>query len=310
MAPAVSICIPCFRSERFIRTTIESALAQTVPPSEILVSDDHSPDRTYEIAAEYTRIASVRVIRPPRRMTIGEHYRYLLQNASGEFICFLSHDDALMPGFVETMGAKVEGGVALIAAACLRCDSRLKPFQVIGMNLPRRTLPVPEGYLHFRRGCVYTMSASIMCRRMLLEIPPLPPAADLATDWYWAMMLGLKGDVKFERKPMGYYRVHDANAGHANPNGWNRACASMLNFLSSQVGPEFKQDVLEKLQRVGKEIAATEVRPEPVASAQPLIRSLKSLLKNAVAIRYRRLPPHISRAERGVGTAVENAPKR
>ena len=49
LAKTISICIPCYNSERYIRTTIESALAQTVPADEILISDDRSPDRSFEI---------------------------------------------------------------------------------------------------------------------------------------------------------------------------------------------------------------------------------------------------------------------
>src|ERR1700722_6644736 len=100
MAAAISICIPCYKSERYIRTTIESALAQTVPADEILISDDNSPDRSYEIVKEYEGLASIRIIRPPQRLSLGEHYRFLLNHATGDYLCFLSSDDALMPTFV------------------------------------------------------------------------------------------------------------------------------------------------------------------------------------------------------------------
>src|ERR1700739_1866262 len=114
MAATISICIPCYKSERYIRTTIESALGQGVAADEILISDDNSPDRSYEIVKEYEGIPGVRIIRPPQRISLGEHYRFLLEEAKGDYICFLSSDDALMPSFVETMRAGLEDNVAMI----------------------------------------------------------------------------------------------------------------------------------------------------------------------------------------------------
>ena len=117
MAATISICIPCYKSERFIRTTIESVLAQNVPADEILISDDNSPDRSFEIVKEYEGLPRVRIIRPPQRISLGEHYRFLLEHASGDYLCFLSSDDALMPSFVETMRCEIENNVSLVAAA-------------------------------------------------------------------------------------------------------------------------------------------------------------------------------------------------
>ena len=82
MAKTISICIPCYNSEKYIRTTIESALAQSLPADEILMSDDRSPDRSFEIVKEYEGVPRVRILRPPQRTTLGGHYRFLLEQAT------------------------------------------------------------------------------------------------------------------------------------------------------------------------------------------------------------------------------------
>ena len=304
MQPTISICIPCYKSERFIRTTVESVLAQTVTPLEILISDDNSPDRTLEIISEYSCLQPVRVLRTPRRLTLGEHYRYLMAEAVGDFICFLSHDDALFPSFVEVMRGDVEDGVALIAAACLECDSKLVPRRVRGMALPRRPLVAPQGYLRFRQGNGYTMSFSLMSRRCLIEIQPLPPEADLATDWYWAMMLGLKGTVRFERRPLGYYRVHDSNAGHGDSRRWMGACLSMLSCLRDRVPTEYRQDVSDRTQAILDGISRAGSGEAGAALSLPL--RVRNFVKKLIAIRYRRLPKAVALAERGVGISLRS----
>ena len=53
MNPLVSILIPAYNSEKWIRSTIKSALDQTWSNKEIIIVDDGSIDNTYKIAKEY-----------------------------------------------------------------------------------------------------------------------------------------------------------------------------------------------------------------------------------------------------------------
>jgi glycosyltransferase involved in cell wall biosynthesis len=46
MKPLVSILIPCYNAEAWLAQTLESALAQTWSPTEIIVVDDGSRDRS------------------------------------------------------------------------------------------------------------------------------------------------------------------------------------------------------------------------------------------------------------------------
>jgi glycosyltransferase involved in cell wall biosynthesis len=217
MAATISICIPCYKSERYIRTTIESALAQTVVPCEVLISDDNSPDGSYETIKEYENVPSVRIVRPVRRLSLGEHYRFLLERATGQYVCFLSSDDALMSTFVGTMQKLVgnDPETGMVAAGCVECNDFMVPQRVRGIGLPRGEIPPPEGFRHFASGCSYTISTTILSRRLLLETNPLPIGATIPTDWYWALLIGLHAKVKFLRKPLGYYRFHGANASHS-----------------------------------------------------------------------------------------------
>ena len=49
----VSVVIPTYNHDGFLGEAIESALAQTRPPNEIIVIDNGSTDRTPEVAARY-----------------------------------------------------------------------------------------------------------------------------------------------------------------------------------------------------------------------------------------------------------------
>jgi glycosyltransferase involved in cell wall biosynthesis len=97
---SVTVVIPSFNCARFIREAVDSALAQTVPPLEVIVIDDGSTDNTPEIMAVYATDPRVRYLRqknagPSRARNSG------IRAAQGEFIAFLDADDRWKPDKLE-----------------------------------------------------------------------------------------------------------------------------------------------------------------------------------------------------------------
>ena len=306
MPATIAVCIPCYRSEKYIRTTVESVLAQTVAPDEIILSDDQSPDRSFEILQEYDGLPRVRVVRPPERTTLGGHYRFLLEQATSDYICFLSSDDALHPKFIETMRSELAGesNVALISGACFESDSRLRPISYRGPGGSGQPLDPPESFHYFLRGCIYTISFSLFSRLALVETPRIPQAGDLATDWCWAIQASAKGRVKFQPKAMGYYRVHTTNAGHNNGEAWEKACLEMLSFLRESLPPELGVYVQPKVDDIRTQIEQTHGKARgPKAGPTPR-QMLVNAVKRVMAMPHRRLSHAILQAEAGKSVAL------
>jgi glycosyltransferase involved in cell wall biosynthesis len=95
MSALISVIIPTFNREQFIRAAVESVLAQTYPHVEVLVVDDGSTDSTREI---------IRSIDDPRVRYIytankGNYFARNtgLKEAKGEYIAFLDSDDTFLP---------------------------------------------------------------------------------------------------------------------------------------------------------------------------------------------------------------------
>lgn len=95
MSDLVSILIPAYKAEALVAETLRSAENQTWPRKEIIVVDDGSPDRTYEVAKRFES-RSVKVVRqenggaPAARNTA-------LSLAQGDYIQWLDADDLLHP---------------------------------------------------------------------------------------------------------------------------------------------------------------------------------------------------------------------
>jgi glycosyltransferase involved in cell wall biosynthesis len=101
--PSVSVLITCFNYGAYVGQAIESALGQTYPPAEIIVSDDASHDNSCEVVESYiSRGLPIRLLRNPHGgMAANLNAAYL--NCSGDVICLLDADDTFLPGKVEAV---------------------------------------------------------------------------------------------------------------------------------------------------------------------------------------------------------------
>jgi FkbM family methyltransferase len=94
--PLVSILVPTYNGERFLRAALRSALGQTHRTIEVIVGDDGSTDRTPEIlAAIAAEDPRVRILRFDPNIGALDNPRRLLAEARGEYVKFLMHDDVL-----------------------------------------------------------------------------------------------------------------------------------------------------------------------------------------------------------------------
>ncbi len=105
--PRVSVCIPAYNHERYIAECIESVLNQTFQDFEVLVTDDHSTDRTPEIIASF-RDDRIRVWRHARNLGPSATANNNMVHATGEYLAFLPSDDAFEPEKLERQCAVLD----------------------------------------------------------------------------------------------------------------------------------------------------------------------------------------------------------
>jgi len=96
--PLVSVVVPAYNAAPFIGAALDSALAQTYRPIEILVADDGSTDATAEVVKGYG--PPVRYLREENKGPAGAR-NLGLRHAQGEFIAFLDADDLWHPRKLE-----------------------------------------------------------------------------------------------------------------------------------------------------------------------------------------------------------------
>ncbi|TKT72899.1 glycosyltransferase family 2 protein [Afipia massiliensis] len=95
MTKSISVFVPLYNHEKFIRATLTSALAQTLPPDEIVVIDDGSSDGSIE-AAKSVLHPSIQIIAEQRNLG-GPTTMRGLSFCKGNLVAILNSDDTWSP---------------------------------------------------------------------------------------------------------------------------------------------------------------------------------------------------------------------
>ncbi|MDY0989968.1 putative teichuronic acid biosynthesis glycosyltransferase TuaG [Flavobacterium sp. ACN2] len=102
MNDLVSILTPTYNTEKFIRSTIESAQNQTYTNWEMILVDDASTDNTVAIIEEFVKKDSrIKLFKLPENRGNGFARNAALEKATGKYIAYLDADDLWFPEKLE-----------------------------------------------------------------------------------------------------------------------------------------------------------------------------------------------------------------
>lgn len=90
--PQVSVIMPVYNGEKYIKQAVESVFAQEVS-TELLVIDDGSTDHTEKVLSAYEGREDFRYLKNKENMGAARSRNRGVQEARGEYIAFLDADD-------------------------------------------------------------------------------------------------------------------------------------------------------------------------------------------------------------------------
>jgi glycosyltransferase involved in cell wall biosynthesis len=213
--PAISVCIPAYNHARYLRSALESVLAQTRRDFELIVYDDASTDSTAEVAADFAG-AGVRYFRQPRNCGISATRNACLEVARGRYIAWLDADDVYLPDMLERQSAMLDRhrGVGLVHGAHHVIDTD-------GARLPDWPAPfetdtVEHGIAAFAELLLsnYVTAPTVLVRRGCYEQLGGYHLALTRSgeDWDMWMRIALRWDVAYTATPVAQYRQHASSS--------------------------------------------------------------------------------------------------
>ncbi len=220
MSPTISVALCTHNGERFLEEQLRSILAQSVPPSEIVLADDASTDETVEIARrvmagrpEVTLI----VQRNPVALGVTANFESAIRRCTGDLIALCDQDDIWHPGRLARASREFDTRpeLDLVFTNARLVDTR-------GESLDRTIFDVLEvraadlaavhagaGFSVFIKRNIAT-GATMMFRRRLLDVA-LPFAPDWVHDEWLAMLAAATGQLEAIEEELIDYRQHDTN---------------------------------------------------------------------------------------------------
>ena len=103
--PRVSVMVPNYNYERYLPTRLQSILAQTYRPHEIIFLDDCSSDRSVELAEELSRRGGIpyRIIQNATNQGVYRQWLRGLREATGDLVWIAEADDECSPALLDTL---------------------------------------------------------------------------------------------------------------------------------------------------------------------------------------------------------------
>ncbi|MDY4166938.1 MAG: glycosyltransferase [Fournierella sp.] len=226
----VSVIMPAYNAEKYIRQAIDSVRAQTYCDWELIVVDDASKDNTNAIVSEYCREDSrVKLLRNPKNQGVSHTRKNGVEAAAGEWIAFLDSDDAWQPEKLEKqLALQKEYNAKLIFTGSAFMDSEGCPLEWV--------LHAPEKieYRQLLKQNLISNSSVLIEKKAYQECAVL--ADDMHEDFACWLRFLRKGNIAYGvDEPLLIYRLSaqskSGNKLKAAKMNWKTYRAVGLNFV-------------------------------------------------------------------------------
>ncbi|HRD67639.1 MAG TPA: glycosyltransferase family A protein [Candidatus Competibacter sp.] len=235
MRHVVSILIPAYQAQLWLRDTLESAIAQTYPWKEIIVVDDGSTDSTLSIARHY-KTASLKVVTQPNSGASAARNK-ALSLAQGDYIQWLDADDLLAPDKLSRQLQDTECGMTsqiLLSSAFGTFFIRPKKAKFSPHALWQDLEPIDFLLTIFTQNLWMNPAVWLVSRKLTELAGPWDERLSLDDDGeYFSRIVAASEHIKFIPDAKSYYRQH-------NPESLSRsvteqACQSLFLSLSLRI---------------------------------------------------------------------------
>ncbi len=218
--PLVSVVVPAHNAAGFLADTVESALAQTYAPIEVVVVNDGSTDDTAAVAAalgdRITYVEQSNAGPAAARNTA-------LRHTSGELIAFLDADDLWAPTRVERCVEilRAQPDIGMVTADAYLIERGVKTEKRSYGDRRRFPFPAREGDQIPEIARRNFLFVGVVFRRALLDMcGELDERIWGAEDYdLWTRFLLTGSRAAFVNEPLGWYRLREDSVS-ASPRQW------------------------------------------------------------------------------------------
>ena len=262
----VSVIIPVYNTEEYLRVCVDQILKQTIQDFEIILVDDGSQDHSLKMCNELAMVdPRIRVIHQENTGVSGARNTGL-KNAIGSYITFIDSDDLVAPNYLEFLLQGIEGRDVVLSMCALGriwCESYEIP------------CPVSEFKYYLAEECArrllcgnFPVSAcGCMFKRMLIGDLRFPVGIRNNEDklfLYQYLLYNEEGTVAFSNEKLYGYLVRD---GSASRRAWNGSLdvvrvADRIRLESIKIHPEWDEQAKNACMKARLDVMKSIIRSE------------------------------------------------
>ncbi len=229
--PEVSIGMPVYNGEIFIREALDSLLAQTFTNFELIISDNASTDGTESICLNYAEQDSrIRYIRQRENISALPNFQFVLGEARGKYFMWAACDDKWDGNWIKLLHMRLTGiknhaafGKLIQIDECSRPlvhPANNNSFEFTGSYLKRRT----SFFLEFEGKGKANLFYSLFRREALVDVELISYDFDCVVlfDLLKKIEFVSVSDVRL------YKRIHSSSEGNAEPKTFRRMLLSIF----------------------------------------------------------------------------------
>jgi glycosyltransferase involved in cell wall biosynthesis len=204
---SISVVIPVFNAEKYLRQAICSALEQTLPPYEVIIVDDGSTDSSMEIVSSF---GSAVICFPRKHLGASAARNFAIQHSTGDWIAFLDADDYWFPDKLARQAALIQADptVELIYTGFTQLffDGTTEDAQAPPPQWVKKMFPY--------KACIF--SGTALVKRSLLLEHPFDETLKNSEDWWLLYVLSRHAKLAAIAGPTAIYRISPESLSNRN----------------------------------------------------------------------------------------------
>ncbi|MGQ9869283.1 glycosyltransferase family 2 protein [Leptodesmis sp.] len=207
--PRVSVLMPVYNAQRYVAEAVESILQQSFGDFELLITDDGSCDRSLKILQSYACKDSRIRLRSQINRGLTRTLNAMIQDARGEYIAILEHDDVALPNRLADELAFLDQHPEVVCVSGAQDLIDEAGRFLTCLQLPQTNAEIQQAAL---AGHGSMCHPGVMMRRSaLLQVGGYNETMGLAHDLDLWLRLGEIGELANLPQPVVRYRLHSAS---------------------------------------------------------------------------------------------------
>ena len=198
----ISVIIPTFEQDQYLAECIESVLAQTLKPHEIIVVNDGSQDDTRYVAGQYPEVKYIEQV----NKGLSSARNTGIMNSTGDYIYPLDSDDMMQENCIERISQVIEETNADVVAPSFKCFGKSNEEIVLMENPKLEDFKPTNGFPTNRIGYF-----SAIKKEALLEIGGYSPRMTFGWEDYhlWINLLSKGKKIVTIKDILMLYRIKE-----------------------------------------------------------------------------------------------------